>query len=291
MLYTIKNDILTVEVSDRGAELYSVKRGECEYIWVGDEKFWEGRAPLCFPVCGRFYETKYSYKGDIYSLGTHGFLRNSTLSVAEQTETSICFALSSNEETKKGYPFDFLLKVWYILEGDKLINRFEVINTGKEVLPATVGGHPGFNVPLDGKGSFEDYYVEFENECSPDELILSAERCLVTGNKRYYPLENGKIIRLRHSLFDIDAVFLCRTDSSVTLRSDKTERFVKLTYPDMPYLGFWHKPRTNAPYVCIEPWCGLPGYDCVMEDISERPDMFRVSPGKTKTVEFSMQFG
>jgi galactose mutarotase-like enzyme len=59
----------------------------------------------------------------------------------------------------------------------------------------------------------------------------------------------------------------------------------------MPYLGIWHKPRTEAPYVCIEPWCGLPGFDGVTEDMETKHDMFRIEPGATQTAEFSMIFG
>ena len=54
MLYTLQNDVLTVKVSDIGAEIHSVTRDGCEYIWVGDAAFWSSHAPWLFPVCGRF---------------------------------------------------------------------------------------------------------------------------------------------------------------------------------------------------------------------------------------------
>lgn len=290
MLYTIKNDKLTVTVSDVGAELMSVKGGDCEYIWYGKEEFWNNRAPLVFPICGRLFEGKYTYRGKTYEMNLHGFIRSSVLAVAEHTDTSICLSLKESEETKAVYPFDFELKVWYILDGDKLTNRFEIHNPGNDVLPATIGGHPGFNVPLDDKSAFEDYYVEFENECSPDKYLFS-ERCLLTGEMEAFPLEKGKILRLRHDLFDNDAIFLRRMDSTVTLKSDKSDRFVKVTYSDMPNLGIWHKPFLSAPYVCIEPWCGMPACDGVTEDMEKRPNMFHIQPGSTKKVEFSMIFG
>ena len=291
MIYTLKNSELTVSVSDVGAELHSVKRGDCEYVWVGNPEFWPFKAPLVFPVCGRFYEGKYTYRGKTYDINCHGFIRPSTFSVAEQTETSICLRLNASEETKTVYPFDFELDVWYILEGSKLTNRFVMKNPmGNEVLPITIGGHPGFNVPLDGKGEFTDYYLEFANECSPDKINCT-ERCLRDGTRTAFPLEKGKILRLTHDLFDNDAIFLARADSTVTLKSDKTDRTVTLVYPDMPYVGVWHKPKMEAPFVCVEPWCGLPGFDSVIEDMETRSDMYRVQPGSSKTAEFAMIFG
>ena len=290
MLYTLKNNELTVAVSDVGAELHSVKRGDCEYVWVGNPEFWQFKAPLVFPVCGRFFEGKYTYRGKTYEIGCHGFIRPSTFVVAEQTETSICLRLTDSEETRKVYPFRFVLDVWYILEGSKLTNRFVMKNPSTdEVLPITVGGHPGFNVPFDGKGEFTDYYLEFANECSPDTINLT-ESCLRDCTRSAFPLENGKILRLRHDLFDHDAIFLARADSTVTLKSDKSERSVTLTYPDMPYVGVWHKPMMEAPFVCVEPWCGLPGIDNVTEDMETRSDMYRVQPGSEKCAEFSMIF-
>jgi galactose mutarotase-like enzyme len=290
MLYTLKNNELTVAVSDLGAELHSVKKGECEYIWVGNPDFWPFKAPLVFPVCGRFFEGKYTYRGKTYDINYHGFIRPSTFTVESQTDTAICLRLEASEDTKKVYPFDFVLKVWYILEGSTLINRFVMENPGEDVLPITVGGHPGFNVPLDGKGEFTDYYLEFSEACSPDKFNATPN-CLRDGTKNAFPLEKGRILRLRHDLFDNDAIFLARTASSVTLKSDKTERFVTLSYADMPYLGVWHKPKMEAPFVCVEPWCGLPGTDFAVEDMETRSDMFRIQPKESKTVEFSMLFG
>ncbi len=290
MRYTLKTDQLTVQVSDVGAELISAVKDGCEYIWVGDPTYWSYHAPLVFPVCGRFYEGKYTYRGQEYAIPNHGFCRPSLFSVESQTDTDICFLLTDSEETHKVYPFAFVLRVRYHLEGSELSCSAEITNPGREVLPATFGGHPGFNVPLDGKGEFSDYYIEFSKPCSPNELIFSPS-CLLEGHKRAIPLEDGRILRLRHELFGLDAIFMDRADTAVTLKSDKTDRYVTLTYPDIPYLGVWHKPRTEAPYVCIEPFCGLPGREGELEDLETRPDMMHIHPGTTQTVRFSMLFG
>ena len=289
MIYTLQNDILTVQVSDIGAEIHSVKREDCEYIWVGDPAFWSSHAPLLFPVCGRFFEAKYTHEGKTYEIPCHGFIRKAPLLLECVNDTSICFRVESTEETKKIYPFDFVLKIWHVLEGESITTRFEIENTGACVLAATVGGHPGFNVPLGGKGKFEDYYLEFGKPCTPNQIEISP-RGLFTGKKTAYPLEEGNILPLSHKLFEIDGIFLSRMDSTVTLKSAKSARAVTLEYPDMPYLGIWHPSACEAPFACIEPWCGLPGYDGEMEDIITRHDMFHILPGKVQTVQFKMIF-
>ncbi|MBQ3014966.1 MAG: aldose 1-epimerase family protein [Clostridia bacterium] len=289
MLYTLQNDKLTVKVSDIGAEIHSVKREDCEYIWVGDPAFWSSHAPLLFPVCGRFFEGKYTHKGELYEIACHGFIRKSPLTLVCANDTSICFSVTSTEETKKIYPFDFELKIWHVLEGESITTRFEIANTGDVVLPATVGGHPGFNLPLGGDGEFADYYLEFKNPCTPNQIEISP-RGLFTGKLTAYPLVDGNKLPLSHKLFEIDGIFLSRMDSTVTLKSQKSARAVTLEYPDMPYLGIWHPSACEAPFVCIEPWCGLPGYDGEMEDITTRPNMFHILPGKVQTAQFKMTF-
>ena len=289
MLYTLQNDVLTVQVSDVGAEIHSVKRGDCEYIWVGDPAYWSSHAPLLFPVCGRFFEGKYTHEGKTYEMPCHGFIRKAPLTLECMNDTSICFRVDSTAETKKMYPFDFVLKIWHILAGESITTRLEIENTGEGVLPATVGGHPGFNVPLGGEGEFEDYYLEFANLCTPNQIEISP-RGLFTGKKTAYPLKDGNVLPLSHKLFEIDGIFLSRMDSTVTLKSNKSARAVTLEYPGMPYLGVWHPSACEAPFVCIEPWCGLPGYDGEMEDIITRHDTFHVLPGKVQTMQFKMTF-
>ena len=289
MLYTLQNEILTVKVSDVGAEIHSVCRGDCEYVWVGDAAYWSSHAPLLFPVCGRFFEGKYTCDGKTYEIPCHGFIRKSVLTLDFVNETSICFRVDATEETKRIYPFDFVLKIWHILQGESVITRFEIENTGDCVLPATVGGHPGFNVPLGGEGAFDDYYLEFSNPCTPNQIEISP-RGLFTGKTYAYPLEDGNRLPLSHKLFEVDGIFLSRMDSTVTLKSNKSERAVTLEYPDMPYLGVWHPSACEAPFVCIEPWCGLPGYDGEMEDIYTRHDMFHILPHTTQTAQFKMNF-
>lgn len=293
MLYTLKNEKLTVTLSDLGAEIVSVVCTDgCEYIWQGDPKYWTGRAPLMFPICGRLIDGKYTYGGKTYEMSsTHGFARSSTFEVEQKDDGTVCFSLSANEETKACYPFDFTLTVEYRLQENRLDCAVTVKNPdGQTVLPATVGFHPGFNVPLDGEGKFEDWYLEFANECSPDEILMN-EKCFLTGIRRAYPLEKGKVLPLRHSLFDIDGVFMSNLDRTVTLRSDRSERFVRINFEDLRYLGIWHAPRTDAPYVCIEPWCGLPSFADRVDDFSEKSDMFHIQPNSEQKISYSITFG
>lgn len=290
MLYTLQNNQITVTVSDLGAEIISVRNTEnCEYIWQADPAYWAGRAPILFPVCGRLTEGQYTYRGTSYPMNIHGFARKSVFAGEQLDGATVRFRLSATPDTKKVYPFAFELTVTYHLAGRTLSSFLTVQNQDRTVLPAAIGLHPGFRVPLEG-GNFEDWYVEFDFPCYPDRLLFS-ETCYMTGKKEAFPLEGGTVLRLRHDLFDHDAIFLANAGHTLSLRSQKSQRYVTFSFPEFPYLGFWHAPKTQAPYVCIEPWFGLPAYDGVIDNLETKCDMFRLQPGTEKTVQYSLYFG
>ena len=289
MLYTIKNQEITVTVSDLGAELTSVKGKEgCEYLWQGDPALWGDHAPLLFPICGRLEEGRYTYEGKNYEMKLHGFARHSVFRVVAVEEELLRLTLSANEETKSIYPFDFELTVEYRLCGSKLLSDITLKNTDNQILPATIGLHPGFNVPLD-QGSFEDWRLEFDPPCTPNAFLLS-DRCFLLGKEEAFPLENGTTLPLRHSMFDHDAIFLNRVSHKITLCSDRSQRSVQFSFPDMPYVGLWHVPHTEAPYVCIEPWCGMPSYEGEVDDFSKKRDLFHLEPDQTQEFHYSLTF-
>lgn len=280
MNYTISNDQIEVTVSDVGAELMSIKslKDGTEFLWQGDPAFWAGRAYNLFPICGRLAEGKYTFRGETYEMNLHGFVRKSTLDATVLARDKIDFGLRSDERTKAMYPFDFEYHICYSLVGSTVKMEISVINHTDSTMPFALGGHPGFNVPLAGAGAFEDWRLEFCPECEPVHVVFS-DACLTTEERKPFPLEDGKILCLRHDLFDHDAVVLAGTSHRVSLKSDLSPHSVTVEVPDaMKYLGIWHAPKKEAPYVCIEPWTSLPAYDGRVDDLETKEDMFELSP-------------
>lgn len=295
MIYTIYNDEIEVAISTMGAELMSIKskKDGTEYLWQGNPEFWGGRAYNLFPICGRLTEGKYTYEGKTYEMNLHGFVRKSELDATVLAQNKIDFGIRADERTLAMYPFDFEYHICYTLEGSSVKTEISVVNHGGKVMPFAIGGHPGFNVPLgEGTGeSFEDYYVEFVPECSPKSIYMS-DTCYVTERTDDFPLVDGRILPLKHSLFDRDAIVLQDVSSRISLRSKKSARFVTLEVPDaMKYLGIWHAPKKEAPYVALEPWTSVPAYDGVVDDLSTKRDMFELSPLATYELIWTITVG
>ncbi len=289
MLHTLCNAQFTVQIDDFGAELASTKGNGCEYVWQGDEKHWDGHAPILFPICGRLYEGKYTYRGTDYNMTLHGFAWTSQFEVKSKTDTKLVLVLRSDENTRATYPFEFELEVTYVLEGNVLRSDVVITNKDEKVMPATFGAHPGFSTPLSEGVPFESYYLQFGKVCTPNQLVLS-DSCLLTGLCEALPLDEGCKLHLNHEMFARDGIFMNHIPDSVTLKSDSDPRSVTVTFPDFPYLGIWQSYDNDTPFLCIEPWCGLPAYEGRVDDLEKKHDMFHLRPGETKEFTYSIMF-
>lgn len=280
MIYTIENEKLKVQISDRGAQLWSIQTKDgTEYLWQGDAKYWGDRAPNLFPYIARLTQGRYTVNGQEHEMTIHGFVYYSVLEAEAQEADRIVFKLTQNEKTLGMYPFHFVYRVAYTLEDDRLDVKFSVENTNDSTMYFGIGGHPGFNVPLDKGLKFEDYYLQFDGEEKPVRIGFTPA-CFLNGDDQEYALQEGGIIPMAHDLFDEDAIVLTRMAKAVTLKSDKSDRSVRVEYPQMDYVGFWHMPHTDAPYVCIEPWSSLPSRQDRVEELSEQPGLIHLGAGE-----------
>jgi len=275
MLYTIQNEQLCVAVSDYGAEMQSIRNAEgAELLWQGDAKYWTRRSPILFPYIGRMIGKKHRCNGKDYPMDIHGFAPYQNWAVSEQASDAITFTLTDNDQTRNSYPWQFVCQVRYALSGSRLDVTFALENRGDETMPFAIGGHPGFQIP-----DLENWHLRFHEACSPERILFTAD-CFVDDHTVPYPLVNGTDIPLRHDLFDNDAIVLAGAAKAVSLERNDGSRRIIVRYPDMAYIGFWHTPKTEAPFLCIEPWSSLPSPKGERTVLAEQSDLLRLSPGK-----------
>ena len=288
MIYTLKNSEMEVQVSSKGGELVSLRDAEqTEYIWIGDATYWKRHAPQLFPCIGRLTNNHYKMDGTLHEMGQHGFLRDYELTKVEESDVSLHLQLQSDASTRQLYDRDWTVDIFYSLCGKTLSVKFQVRNSDVRTMRFGYGIHPGFNVPLNPALRFEDYRLDFHEVSTPKQMELT-ERYTISGGMHDYTLEEGRYLPLQHSLFDHDAIILKDMPHTVTLGSQKDEKKVTVTFPDMPYLGIWHAPETDAPFVCIEPWSSLPSTDGVIDEFETKPDFITVEPEQTYTNNWSI---
>lgn len=286
MTVRIKNDYLQAAISEKGAELTSLKANGIEYMWQADPAYWGRHAPILFPFVGRLKDDQYSYKGKTYPMSQHGFARDEMFEVTEQTDEKVVLTLKSNEKTKEIYPFDFLLSVSYEVWGEGLRVRFKVDNTGDEEMLFALGGHPAFNVPLEENLSFEDYFFSFSPQKSRVKIPL--EGPFANLDQKTIGQTNTNI-RISHDLFQNDAlIFETKGLNTFTISAEDSPHSVTLSYNHIPYVGFWSPYPKESPFVCIEPWWGFADPVDSTGKLEEKPGMNQLAPGEQFKTQFSI---
>ncbi len=288
-IVTIKNDFLTVSVKTFGAELTSVKDNQTgkEYIWQGNPAFWEGQCPVLFPIASTLRnngENKLIYKEQEYELMPHGFASHMDFEIESQNADNVTLLIRSNDFTRTRYPFEFVFRVVYKLEGRKLVADYITDNTGEEDLYYSTGAHEGFAT----EGAIENYSIVFD-----EAETLSKYECMAEGGINPVPvpiLSGERAIKLCEEYFTIDAlIFFDAKSRGVALRDDRTGEEIHVSFPECETLLIWRMP--HAEYVCIEPWAGAPDLSWMpYHDFSEKYRIRKLAAGETEAINHTITF-
>lgn len=280
-MVTIRNDRSSVTVSEIGAEIQNITSADgTEYLWNGDPAYWSGRAPILFPICGALKDGQYTYEGKTYSLQKHGFTRNRPFTVERQTPTEVTFLTAADDGTRAVYPFEFELRITFSLHGKTLRITDAVKNCGEKPLYCSLGAHEAYACPE----GIEAYDVIFEK---PETLDTCTVEGVILSGKTKHIGDNVRVLPMKPDYFEEDAlIFKHLRSASVKLQNRETERGVEVSFPDFGQLLLWQVP--GAPYLCVEPWCGLPDTPDCDGRLEHKAAICRVSPADERTFVHSI---
>lgn len=281
-MQTLQNEILTVEISEHGAELQSIRNASAEYLWQGDPAYWGRRSPVLFPIVGSVWEKRYRVAGQEFELGQHGFARDMDFVLVSQTENEVRYRLESSEETLAKYPYPFVLEIAYKLHGNKVDVIWDVTNPSSEKIYFQIGAHPAFNYPDYSLEKSERGFLGFGKTEGLECIRIKEKGCVDAETK--YPLEMPAdgLLPIAADTFDaIDTILLQdgQIDQIAMYRADRTP-WLKMTF-DAPVVGIWSPPGKVAPFICLEPWygrCDRAGYE---GDYREKDWMNCLAPGES----------
>ncbi len=284
MSLSLKNSLVSLEISEHGAEITKLQYKNNDIIWNASEP-WKRHAPILFPIIGKLKDNIYYYYQQVYSLPQHGFARDMQWKLIEQTEKNITFELTANAETLKIYPFHFSLIVNYILEDAELKIIFTVFNPNHCVLPFSIGFHPAFNT----FSALQYFKIEIlpkqellQRTILHNGLLLNQTEQVQLSQKSFFPLST--------SLFDKDAVVFCHQDiKEVALVSEQFNYKMQIDCGNCANIGIWTKPNCNN-FVCIEPWMGIADSIDTNQNILEKKDIILLAPYQLWNWSISLKF-
>ncbi len=260
MMHYIENGRLKIGVSDHGAELCSIydKKREQEVLWQADPKYWNRHAPVLFPFVGKVNGGYYRYNGESFKMGQHGFARDMEFTFIGSTKDTITHVLTSNKETLAKYPFEFELEITHRIEKNKVFVEWKVTNpTYDEQLYFSIGAHPAFNVPVLPGTKKDDYFVLFEGKDELEYICIDPATESADFKNPHKLVLDGGYLPVTMDLFDNDAFIFDggQVEKVAICYPDKTP-YVTMDCKGFPSFGLWSKPKTDAPYICLEPWVG-----------------------------------
>ena len=272
-MITLNNGQVKCVISEMGAEIKSIVRGGVEYMWEADPKFWAQSAPIMFPICGGLKNGKYTYGGKEYQLSKHGFAKLSEFTVESADDTTAVFVLRDNESTVEAYPFTFEFKVTYRLVGDSVEVTYSAKNSGKNTMYCSFGAHEAYATPE----GIEAYDIIFPQKETLYAYALNGD--LLTDYTKLI-IEDSNVLPLKDEYFYLDAlVFRGLKSRSAILRNRVNGRSVKVEFPGFDYFLLWHK--YTAPYICVEPWCGVQDVAGSSYEIAEKEGIHAVPAGES----------
>lgn len=295
MNYIAENSFIRLTVSDLGAEMQSIvlkNDNNREALWQANcDGYWTRRAPILFPHCGKLVNDSFTHNGKEYHSTAHGFLRDMKFTLSEQSAEKLVFEVSSDEETKKRYPFDFTAKISYTLSGEKIHYGFEVINNSEEDMYFNMGYHPAFNCPFDASHTAEDYSFVFEKEETPVDICHSMTTGYNTGERRVI-FENSKVWPITQDMFSHDSMAMDNLKSSyIRIRENDTGRYVQVDISEFPFVLVWSGIKTPIKYICIEPWHGINAMANATPPLAEKYAVKKLAPKESFTADMPISFG
>lgn len=283
MVHYIENDKLIIGVKEFGCELTSVKSKESgyEFLWQGNPDIWGGQSPILFPIVGRLIDDKYYLNGKEFEMPKHGFARKMPWKFLGKNGNSMSFVLNATEDTLKIYPYNFELTVTYSIEGSTLSVSHNIKNCSDDIMYFSLGAHPAFACAIGDVLSFDKNETLYTEKIDLEKSLRLPEKLLV--------LDNEKDIIITKDIFNEDALILSGIKSeNITLKVSECNRKVIFNLGGAPYLGIWAKP--GAPYVCIEPWCGINDSQIKKDDFSQKDGINSINPDEIFNFTWKAEF-
>ncbi len=275
-------------VDTHGAELFSYLTPEKEQVlWGGSPDSWPGRSPVLFPLVGAVKGRVLRIDGRQTPVKNHGFGRDLDYAVIARSDVSVTLRAQADEATLAVYPYPFALEITHALTGAGFVTRYRVTNTGDRPLSYCIGGHVGFCCPR-GKGAFEDYDLLLP-ERADLRLMPAQPGPLPDQQPSRLLLPQVEGFGLDRPLFDQGTLYLEQPGlHSITLRDRRSGHGVSMSYAGFPVMALWTKERAGAPFLCIEPWHGLPEMEGESGLFEEKPYRIPLAPGESRALEYAV---
>ncbi|WP_072031877.1 hypothetical protein [Acetonema longum] len=245
---------------ERGGMIYGFEHNGTDVLYLNAKTFLDpssnvrGGIPILFPICGQLENGRYTWQYQTYSMKNHGFARDQVWKVIESNtegQAVLALELTSNDQTRQVFPFDFSVIFTYILQGSSLTIRQTYENRSASDMPLYAGLHPYFNT---------------SSKNLP--LATDATQYLDCADQQIKPFLGS--IDLSDSS---DSILLLDSRSNcITFDIDHQYKVILEQGQEFKYIVFWSEPGKD--FICVEPWMGK------ANELNLKQELLMVKPGE-----------
>lgn len=287
----LTNNIITIEVSEHGAEMTSLVKDDHQYLWTADPNFWNRHAPILFPTVGKPFNNEIHAEGIAYPLKQHGFARDSEFALLTQTQKHELRLKMLENELSQGYPYKLGLEVAYQMKENTVKAIWTVTNLDDKEAYFQIGAHPGFLLPDYNPERMVNGYIRFYNK-NGEIVSPTITSDLDEGNR--VP-RASKVLLLRETplmpdTFKHNALIIEHGQvTMVELYNRHGDLVLKVDCPQAEAFGVWAPHKENCPFVCLEPWCGICDSKGFTGDVSTRQYIHQLAPSDTYSFTYTIE--
>ncbi len=243
--YTLSDDSTGSQIEvvpERGGIVTSWRINGQEVFYLDSDRFTHpelsvrGGNPILFPLCGNLPNDTYNVDGKDYQIKQHGFARELPWTATAQSaegKASLTVELSSNEETKAVYPFDFHVAFTYTLRGNTLEIHQEYKNLSSTPMPFSSGFHPYFLCGDKAQMELDIPSASYQDNRTKENFAFDGK----------FDFEQD----------EIDAVFGKLASRSTSVTDTDRQLKIAIDYDNFyTYLVFWTVKGKD--FYCLEPW-------------------------------------
>jgi Galactose mutarotase and related enzymes len=195
---------IVMEVNPTRGNIISslIFKGE-EMIYINSENYMSMDRPKCgcpvlFPFFGRNENDQLLIDGKVYHTDIHGVAHTNqwiVKSVDYNDDCAVELYTTSNELTKKAFPFEFRLDAKISLKSNEVVYAMKITNLSKETMPCDLGFHPFFTI-----SHLNDIKFSVDAETAYNVVTKSREKYVDVDRSDVKSsgviLENCKLLRL-----------------------------------------------------------------------------------------------
>ena len=257
MVYQISNELLTLAIDGTGGAMQHM---------VFDDRSTSGKAipptggnrrHTSSPLSGRLTKGRCTMDGDPVTLDVHGFFRRRPMELAAREADRLTLVQTWDAETYAAYPRKWRVLLTYALASSTVRITFLGGKPGRKAalfllrrpsrLQAASGGRPGL------RGLLRPV-----TRRSPAPAAARHQRRVYDRRGAGLPAGAQSAAGCAGTFSTATPVILEGTGGEATLLAPGHRRQVTVSYPQMRYLGIWQPAGTDAPFLCLEPWCACP---------------------------------